>query len=289
MIRGKGALLLSLVLGIAAAAMMSIYLNTREGELLQLSQMKDVLVTTQDVLPGIPVTAAMVQRIQVPGRYVQPRALADLREVVGRVTDVPVPGGSQMLGTYLQDGGRVGLAFEVPRGQRAITIAVGDVTGVGGLVRPGNFVDIFGTFEYGRPNGTQGGRTQFTDERTETRVLLQNISVVAVERELNQQSPQTSSGSGGLLLTSSKVQNSANTREIRNVTVLVGPREAQQLVLAQQVGTLTLALRSTVDTGQVGNLGALDPLGLLDAKVPVKSRARPSWQEIRGGNTAFAF
>jgi pilus assembly protein CpaB len=287
--RGKGALLLSVVLGLLAVLTMAVYVSSRESQLLELSTLRDVLVATGDILENTVIDERMVQRIQIPSKYVQPQAIADVREAIGRVVAVPIPGGSQIVGTYLYDAGRIGLAYEVPRGRRAVTIAVSDVTGVSGLVRPGNFVDIFGTFEFGRPIGMQGGRVQYADERTETRVLMQNVQLVAVERELGRERP-TPTASGGGFLSAADADHQAGLaagREIRNVTVVVAPRQAQELVLAQEIGTLTLALRSTLDTGQAEGLDTLDPFGLLNAPIPVKARPRPVWREIRGTGGVF--
>ena len=65
----------------------------------------------------------------------------------GRVATVPSAAGTQILATMLGDESEDALAYEVPAGQRAVTISAADVMGVGGLVRPGNRVDIIGTFE----------------------------------------------------------------------------------------------------------------------------------------------
>lgn len=282
--RGRAALILSVVMGVLAVIMMTVYINSRESSLLQLSAMRDVLVTTQDVLAQSVIDERMLQRIQVPAKYVQPQAIADPRDLIGRVVAVPIPRGAQVLGTYLENAGEMALAYEVPRGRRAVTIAVTDITGVGGLVRPGNFVDIMGTFEFGRPISTNGGRTQYADERTETRVLMQNTQVVAVGRN-HRGDRATQAAVGVTMAEQARIdaeQARERQRETRNVTVLVGPEQAQQLVLAQEIGTLTLSLRSNLDAGQVVDLGSLDPFGLLKVQMPVKPRAQPVWRELRG-------
>ena len=69
--------------------------------------------------------------------------------------------------------------------------------------------------------------------------------------------------------------------------MIVAPQQVQELVLAQQIGTLTLALRSNLYAGQVVDLGRLDPNGLLKVQIPVKPRATPSWREIRGSGAIF--
>jgi pilus assembly protein CpaB len=279
--RGKAALILSVTMGVLAVVMMSVYIKSRENSLLQLSTMKDVLVATQDILANSAVDERMIQRVQVPAKYVQPQAIVDARDLVGRVVAVPVPKGGQILGTYLENAGETALAYEVPRGRRAVTIAVSDVTGVGGLVRPGNFVDVMGTFEYGRPLGTTNGRMQYADERTETRVLVQNMQVVAVGKT------HRGERAGQALNPAQQADADADAararqQDARSVTMLAGPEQAQQLVLAQQIGTLTLTLRSNLDAGQMLDLGSLDPFGLLNVQIPLKSRAAPVWREIRG-------
>lgn len=286
--RSRPALVLSVGMGVLAVVMMAVYMNSRESTLLQLAEPRDVLVATADILANTVVDEGMVRRIQVPAAYQQPQALADLREVIGRVAAVPVPRGAQVLGTYLEDAGQTALAYEVPRGQRAVTIAVSDVTGVGGLVRPSNFVDILGTFEFGRASGAAGGRTTYSEERTETRTLMQNVLVVAVGQEFRGDRPEAATAEQARSLgEQAQAQANANairSRGVQNVTVLVAPQQVQELVLAQQIGTLTLSLRSNLDAGQVLNLSTLDPVGLLRVPVPLKSREAPVWREIRGSS-----
>lgn len=286
--RSKTTLLLSVAIGIVAMLMVFSYVQSRESQLLQLAEMKDVLVAREDILPNTVIDETVVMRIQVPSTYLQPKAVADLREAVGRVVTVPVPKGAHLLGTYLEEAGRTALAYDIARGTRGITLAVSDVTGVAGLVRPGNFVDIFGTFNFGRPVGIKEGQMQYADEKTETRLLLQNVRVVAVGREHRRDRPQPRRvGEGEGTLADMEAQEAEAARQRRestvaNVTVLVGPQQAQELVLAQELGTLTLALRSNLDAGLVVDLGSLDALGLLKVPIPVKPRSRPAWREIRG-------
>src|SRR5687768_14697414 len=104
--RSKAAVMLSVVMGLLAVLMMWVYNSSQRRQLLQLAEPRDVLVATADILANTVVDESMVQRIQVPATYQQPKALTDVREVVGRVVAVPVPRGAQILGTYIEDGGR---------------------------------------------------------------------------------------------------------------------------------------------------------------------------------------
>jgi pilus assembly protein CpaB len=182
--RSKAALLLSIVLGIVAVVLLFTWATGLRRDLLQESNMVGILVATRDIPPNTIIDEQLVQRIEIPQKYVQPRAAVDFSLIRGRVASAPIPAGAQILDTYLEEEGRMALAYDVPRGRRAITISVNAITGVGGNVRPGNFVDIFGTFAFGRPTGYQGGQLMFADEKTEVRLLFQNVMVVAIERDI---------------------------------------------------------------------------------------------------------
>jgi pilus assembly protein CpaB len=290
--RSKTAVLLSGFVGVLALVLLWVYISNREAQLLEQSAPKPVVVATADILENTVIDESKLTAIRVPAKYLQPRAISDPRDAIGRVAVVPVPRGAQLLATYLQDLGQTALANEVPTGRRALTMAVNDVTGVAGLLRPGNFVDVFGTFEFGRPVSSQGGRIQYADERTETRLLLQNLQVVAVERQhLHAREEARAEQAAGTMAEQARAEQRQTqaSRQITNVTLLVGPAEAQQLILAQEIGTLTLALRSNLDTGRAVDLGSLDPLMLLKVPVPIKPRATPVWREIRGGGAPPIF
>ena len=278
--RSKAAVIVAVVMGLLALIINSTYLSTRESELLELSDLQNVYVATVDIQPNTILDESLLQLVQVPATYVQPTALGTLDAIVGRVTVVPIPRGMQIVGMSLEQTGRMALSQEVPRGRRAVTISVSNATGVGGLVEPGNYVDILGTFEFGRPVSNQGGVIQYADERTETRVLLQDVLVLAVN--------QTHRGTRPPATLANPEQPDADENviatpdSVENVTLLVDPPQVQELILAQQIGFLTLALRSDFDEGETENLDTLDPLGLLDVDIPIKPRRRDPWQEIRG-------
>lgn len=262
---GRAKLLLSLMLGLLAVFLVFVYVRGLERQLYEEVDMQNVIVTREDVAAGTAIEERAIQRISVPRKYRQPQTFPAIEEVAGRVAVVPIPAGSQVSGGMLADAGAEALSFEVPRGRRAVAITVTDETGVGGLVRPGNFVDIVGTFEFGRPVGYEQGRIRYADEKTEIRTMMQNVFVVAVNRELRRERIQAETGAAP--------PQSQSQRTLRTVTVLVEPQRVQELILAQEIGDLTLSLRSGLDDTQV-ELPFLDPLGLLKVDIPVKPRAR---------------
>jgi pilus assembly protein CpaB len=280
--RNKGRLVAAVAAGLAAVVLTWLYISTREASLLSQSEPQSVIVARVDIPGNSVIDAAMFELKSVPSAFAQPRAVAKPEDVQGRVATVPIAAGSQILATMLGDESEGALAYEVPSGQRALSIAAADITGVGGLVRPGNRVDILGTFEYGRPTGiSQNGTITYADERTETRLMMQDVRVLAVDHQHRRRGaatrpvPQPTDDAAAAVPTEEP--------DIKNVTVLVSLRQAQELILAQEIGALTLALRSNLDGGRIENLTNMDPLTLLGVQTPVKRRPQPVWREMRGG------
>jgi pilus assembly protein CpaB len=283
--RNKGRLIAAVAAGIFAVVLTSMYIGSREASLLSQSEPQQVIVATADITGNTVIEAGMFEARSVPSAFAQPRVVSRIEDVQGRVASVPIAAGTQILATMLGDEAEGALAYEVPSGQRAVSIGAADVLGVGGLVRPGNRVDILGTFEFGRPTGvSQAGTITYADERTETRLLMQDVRVLAVDQQFRRRGaaprpvPTVTEDDGEVLTPIEE------DREIQHVTVLVSLRQAQELVLAQEIGQLTLTLRSNLDAGRVENLPNMDPIALLGVQVPVKRRAAPAWREMRGGN-----
>jgi pilus assembly protein CpaB len=116
-------------------------------------------------------------------------------------------------------GGRATLSGVIRAGMRATTIRVNDVFGVAGFVLPGDFVDVLITRDDGdRSNSLATKRTD---------VLLRSVRVLAVDQLAN--------------------ENKNDPVVAKAATIEVTPEQAQKLALAADVGTLSLALRSTID------------------------------------------
>jgi pilus assembly protein CpaB len=255
-----------------------LYVDARESELLQMSALQDVVVTTKDVLANTALDERMIQIVQVPRKFLQPGAIAKAAEVVGRVAAVPMPKGAQVTGMNLLEGGRESLAFNVPRGMRALAIAVSDVTGVGGQLKPGNFVDVVGTFEYGIPSGTAGGQITYSQERTEAITIAQNVQIVSIGGDAPAGAQATATGGAA---EGANAPAEVGPTAVTSVTLLLTPAQVQELVLAQQIGSLTFSLRSSLDSTPV-ELNRLDENTFLRVPMPLKPRQQPAWREMRG-------
>lgn len=111
-------------------------------------------------------------------------------------------------------GGRATLSAVLKGDRRAVTIRVNDVTGVAGFLLPGDRVDILLSRSRGKDNRV-------------TSVLLQDIRVLGVGQIASERTDKPV--------------------VVRTVTVEATPEESQKLILAQQVGTLSMVLRPVTE------------------------------------------
>ncbi len=128
-----------------------------------------------------------------------------------------------------------------PPGKRAMTVMIDSLSAVGGLINPGDFVDILADLLV--PNA------QDPQEKTPiTSVLFQNVQVLAVNSNFKPV---------GSALT---YQQQEKSRSL-NITLALSPEEVGLITFTQKYGQLKLALRSPVekDTKSL-NVAAWDSL-----------------------------
>jgi pilus assembly protein CpaB len=267
--KGKTAIIISVLFGILAWIFVYLYLSTREAELLQISDLRSVVIAATDILPGVAIEENMIAQTEVPQKFLQPGAFTSTRDVVGQIPAVPIQQGSQILGTSMTGVGR-SLATKIPRGHRAVSVAVSDVTSVNNLIRPSNYVDILAILKLGSSVGS-------SDQKTVVATLFQNILVLAVGNDIGEVRPASGDGEG-LGMFGAQEQATFST-----VTVALTPEQVQALILVQDVGDISLSLRSFREGDDPVALDRANPIGVLgiEDEALVKRRA-PSWQEIRG-------
>ena len=269
--KSKSAIIISILFGILAWVFVWLYLSTREAELLQIADSRPVVVATTDILPGTAIEENMIAETEVPLKFLQPGAFGSIRDAVGQVPAVPIQEGSQVMGTSMTGVGR-SLSTKIPRGQRAVSVAISDVTGVTSLIRPSNYVDILATLKLGSGLGA-------SDQRTVVATLFQNVLVLAVGSDTGEIARRAEAEGNTL---GSRVGQNREQR-FSTVTVALTPKQVQDLVLAQEVGDLSFSLRSFREGEKPLDLPRSNPSGSFGiADTELVPRRAPSWQEIRG-------
>ena len=163
----------AVVLGLAIAWG---YMAAKEAYFNHFSEPVAVFVASGDILEGTRLDESHVAVQKVPRRFMQPGAIQEPQSLMGMISRVPILKGEQFLGTKLMGlGKKSGLAHQIPEGFRALSVEVDEASGVGVLIRPGNRVDLVGTFEM-----EMLGETQAV-----TLTLSQNVLVLAVNQEMD--------------------------------------------------------------------------------------------------------
>lgn len=177
------------------------------------------LVRPEDLTTQV-VTAAAAPAGAVPAT-IEGRA-----SLVGAMLRRSYQGGEPLVsGTMLQTTDRGFLAAVLAPGTRAMSVAVDPVLSAGGLVWPGDHVDMVLTQSIESPNTSLG-------RRVVGETVLTDLRVVAVDRALVQ----------GAVSDTAEVT-SSNTGP-RTVTVEVTPPQAERLAVASRIGRISLSIRA---------------------------------------------
>jgi pilus assembly protein CpaB len=222
---------LVVAIGLALIAMLALWLYSRSlQEEVAGGQKVTILVAGEDIASGARLAKSNLAVREVPEAYVHQSSIrkGEENQIIGRPVAEKISQGQPLLWSDFElqkSATSRRLSAAVQKGQRALTIPV-DLSGsLAGMLRPGDHVDILGTF----------ARVQ---QEYATVTLLQNVLVLATGEmrgtgEGESESGQSSSGGG--------------TRSFNNITLSVDPEEAELLVFAMQRGPINVALRSVDD------------------------------------------
>lgn len=232
------------ILAIAAAVMVNVYLADQRRQVQRLQEgmeLKEVLVATANTPARTVLTAPMVELSSVPEKFAQPYALQQASAAVGKMTLAPIAKGEQVLATKLvgaEDGARSSLAMATPPGYRAVTITLDPLAAVGGLVQPGDRVDILWTALVPRTSGS----TQAI-----TLTLVRQALVLAVNEQMLRPGGAVSSDDKSSSDEAAKTRRSGG-RDTIPITFAFAPAEMELVLFAQEQGKLQLAMRPQGDT-----------------------------------------
>lgn len=279
--KNRRALLFSLLFGGSAVLLLALYVSNIEDHFKKKFEDVRVIIATKDIMRYQHLDKSMLAIKRIPKPYVQPSAV--LAEEADRVigydmADSTIKEGEQLLHTKLIPIGEGGISPEIQSGYRACTIAINEVSGVAGLIRTSDTVDIIGTFK------TLDGKTRSATD-LEAVTLFQNITVLAVGRNyIMDRVPGSSTNKKNLL---SSVANQTN---FSNITLLVTPRQCMDLAIAQKAGELTLALRSYQDRFTAQEIKQLKEIrsttqSVTGIKEPIEISKQPRWMEMRGSES----
>jgi pilus assembly protein CpaB len=238
-------LIVLVVAGIAAVAALLLIrgMGSREeapeAETAQIAG-EQILVAARDVPQGAPLTPSDLAVALFPERSVspafirlsaQPSAQADM---VGAVTRRAFVQGEPITASaVVQPEGRGFMAAQLAPGFRAVSIEIEDQTAAGGYIQPNDHVDVIVTTRVQNRDGGSG-------EQVNSNIILEDVRVLA----LGETTQRQADGAEG----PTQVEASVAVLELTQ-------SDARTLALADELGTLSLALRGV----QVETVGMRAP------------------------------
>lgn len=230
-------LAVALVAAVASALLLTRYMEVRTAA--ARIPTEKVVVADVELPVGTEIRAENLREVDWPAASRPEGTFQDPTRLVGKVVAARLVRFEPILPAKLAGGTGGGLAALLTPGTRAVAVRVDDVVGVAGFLHPGDNVDVIATL---RADGGAGVAS--------SRVILQNIRVLAVGKELDARAK------GDKVVPATVA------------TLMVDPDESERLALAAAQGKILLTLRSAQDVEVVATSG-VNPSALLGtAKTP---------------------
>ncbi|MEI8395619.1 MAG: Flp pilus assembly protein CpaB [Rhodospirillaceae bacterium] len=238
----------ALVLAAVAGHMVKQYLDSQRAQLEEIAATKapkpmvtaEVLVAANGVNMAGTVSSGDLRWEPWPeegvhSRYIlrknRPDAIEKLAGSTVRETMFPGEPVTEEKLILKQDGSF--LAAIMPEDGRAITVKVDEASGLAGMLRPGDHVDILLTHEVPNKDAPSQSMSSGNGKNFVTETILRDLRILAVDQEFKRDDKSGTKAPGKTSTT---------------VTLSVDIAQAEALAVSRSLGTLTLTLRSAFGT-----------------------------------------
>ena len=185
---------------------------------------REVVVATNTIPRGETVETDDLKVVRWPLESAPEDAFSTPEEAVGKLARSMIyPNDPLTNAKFVNSESPSILSMLIPKGHRAISIKVNEVTGISGFVAPGSHVDVLLTVP---------GADELP---ARTRIILQDVEILAIAQSVEQQDNKPI--------------------VVNTVTLEVSPKQAEVVTLASNEGNLHLVLRNDRDKRQVNSWG----------------------------------
>jgi pilus assembly protein CpaB len=242
-------LFLAIVMGGIAAMLARSWLQSHARASLGDESIGTIVVAKQPLSFGTTITTDNTAEIPWAARALPEGAFAtkdDLLKYGTRAVLSALDRSEPVLKSKITGPGQRGsLSAILEEGKRAVTVRVDDVRGVAGFILPGDFVDVV---LIGEDPGAQ--REGYSD------ILLHHVKVLAIDQLANERQEQPTVP--------------------KAVTLEVTPEQAQKILLANNIGKLSLILRQPGDGKADGDKRVTErDIGREPPRPPVRAAPPP--------------
>jgi pilus assembly protein CpaB len=237
----------------------------------QEEQTIQVVVAAQHLQVGSPVNTSTMAVRTVPQEYVNSDVItADMFDSVdGAIINQPLERGKMLSSDYFDLNIPEDFSGTIRMGYRAVTVQVGEINSISGLIRPGNFVDIATRIHAGNISGE-------TDSGEVIMPVLEDVLVLATDQKSARPNEDEFKN----------LQVSQRRQSYDTLTLEVTPEQAALLTLAEAHGSIVATLRNPDDTAglRYNRIGLSDLVGNADALLR-QAQTKHANQSVAGVHT----
>jgi pilus assembly protein CpaB len=213
--RSTGLVMAALGCGFIASLGVYQYLRAASGTG---TEARTILVATKEITINQPLTGENVRAERWASRQIPQGSLADLNQIEGKYARIRLYPGEPILAAKVMNWDDATSSLKVPQGFRAVSVKVSMDSSVSSLIEPGDKVDVIVVMK----------RSQETPPMSKT--ILTAVQVFAVNTEMAREP-----------------EKDKTLEEVRTVSLLLNPEQAEKLAMGQELGTVRLTLRSPDD------------------------------------------
>ena len=134
------------------------------------------VIATRDIPLGVPVQANMLKTEVRNLDERKPNAFTSPELIIGSITRKPITTGAQLSAEDFDGGGGEILDLQVPPGMRAIAVSVDQISGVGTVIKTGDYVDMLVAI-----TGDDKFPVVELDEQTDTITVVQGVNSTSIK------------------------------------------------------------------------------------------------------------
>ncbi len=236
------AIVVAVGLGLAAVVMVRDYLQQREEEIR--GAVVEIVIAKEEIPAGTEITLDYVAKGDRLKRYIDDDTVManQLQELLGQRLKVNKSKGSPLRWSDTGGMGIAGFADMVPPGKRAVSMSIDPMSGISGMLRPNDKIDIMLSYTPIKDLTAMG------TAKSVIRYFMANISVLALDRTTGKE------------LRGMPVLGAGTRKEgqFATVTFAVKPIEAEMLVFAETQGAMRFVLRNPKDDGPLEGAVPID-------------------------------
>ncbi len=212
------------------------YLESLKPEEVEVTYV-EVWVAKETIPAKVKVTDAMIDYREIDKKYVHPESMTDGTKIVGKYTMERILADEQILESRLFDLEALRFSYNIPSGQRAMTIQVNLIAGISDMVTPGDHVDLLVHVAAREKDGVSYPPA--------TKAFIEDVLVLSINKMDSIEEKKASDDAA---------EEQASSRLL---TLAINASETEKLFQADQTGEIRLALRHPDADDEIGTNGSI--------------------------------